>query len=88
MTVLPYAKHALPLNQKRFRQIDNGQHNSHTDPCAGYIRILYHYQFKITLSTQCKQLNVKSFVCQYNVHRKKSFLSEESDALRSYRVYI
>jgi len=24
----------------------------------------------------------------YSVHRKKSFLSKESDALRSYRVYI
>jgi len=30
MTVLSYAKHALPLNQKRFRQIDNEQHNSDT----------------------------------------------------------
>jgi len=28
------------LNQKRFRQIDNEQHNSHTDPCTGYVRIL------------------------------------------------
>jgi len=35
MTVLSYAKHALALNQKRFRQIDNEQHNSHTDPCRG-----------------------------------------------------
>jgi len=30
MTVLSYAKHALTLNQKRFRQIDNEQHNYHT----------------------------------------------------------
>jgi len=44
MTVLSYAKHAVPLslNQKRFRQIDNEQHDSHTDPCTGYVRILYH----------------------------------------------
>jgi len=48
MTVLPYAKHAPALNQKRFRQIDNEQHNSHTDPCTGYVRILYHYQLSVT----------------------------------------
>jgi len=32
MAVLSWAKHALSLNQKRFRQIDIEQHNSHTDP--------------------------------------------------------
>jgi len=31
MTVLSYARHALPLNQKRFRQTDSEQYNSHTD---------------------------------------------------------
>jgi len=35
MTVLSYAKHALPLNQKSFRRIDNEQYNSHTDPAQG-----------------------------------------------------
>ena len=35
-------KHALTLNQKRFRQIDNEQYNSHTDPCAAHVRILYY----------------------------------------------
>jgi len=30
MIVLSYVKHALALNQERFRQIDNEQHNSHT----------------------------------------------------------
>jgi len=34
MTVLSYAKHALALNKKRFRQIDNEQHNSHTQILA------------------------------------------------------
>jgi len=37
MTVLSYAKHAPPLSQKRFKQIDKEQHNSHTDPCTGYV---------------------------------------------------
>ena len=54
MTVLSYAKHALALNQKRFRQIDNEQHNSHTDPCTGYVRILYHYQLRVTSSFDCR----------------------------------
>ena len=40
---LPHlSKHALTLNQKRFRQIDNEQYNSHTDPCAAHVRILYY----------------------------------------------
>ena len=47
MTVVPYAKHALALNQKRFRQIDNDQDNSHTDPCTVYVSILYHYQLSV-----------------------------------------
>jgi len=72
MTVLPDAKHALPLKQKRFRQIDNEQHYSDTDPCKGYVRILYHHQLKITLSTQCNQLNAKSFVCHVDcqIHQR------------------
>jgi len=86
MTVLPYAKQALPLNQKRFRQIDNEQHNSHSDPRTGYFRNLYHYQLKIALSTPATQCKI--LVCQCNVYGKKSFLREESDTLRSYRVYI
>jgi len=53
MTVLSYAKHAPALNQKRFRQIDNEQHNSHTDPCTGYVRILYQYQLSVTYSFDC-----------------------------------
>jgi len=48
MTVLSYAKRALALNQKRFRQIDNEQHTSHTDPCTSYVRILYRYQLSTT----------------------------------------
>jgi len=47
MTVLSYAKHALALNQNGFRQTDNEQHNSYTDPCTDYVRILYHYQFSV-----------------------------------------
>ena len=53
MTVLSYPKHALTLNQKRFRQIDNEQHNFHTDPCSGYVRILYHYQLSVTWFFDC-----------------------------------
>jgi len=48
MTVLSYAKDALTLNQKRFRQIDNEQHNSHADPCTGYVQILYHHHLNVT----------------------------------------
>jgi len=36
MTVLSQAKHALTVNLNRFRQIDNEQYNSHTDPCTVY----------------------------------------------------
>ena len=36
MTVLPQAKHALTL--KRFRQIDNEQYDSHTDPWTAYVK--------------------------------------------------
>jgi len=49
-TVLSYAKHALALNLKRFRQIDNEQYNSHTDPCTVCVRILYHHYLNATLS--------------------------------------
>jgi len=43
MTVQSYAKNALTLNLKRFKQIDSEQHNSHTDPCAVYFRTVYHH---------------------------------------------
>jgi len=48
MTVFSYAKHALTLNQKRFRQIDNEQYNSHTDSCTVYVQILYHHHLNVT----------------------------------------
>jgi len=48
MTVLSQAKHALTLNLKRFKQIDNEQHNSHTDPCTGYVQILHHHHLNVT----------------------------------------
>jgi len=48
MTVLSNAKHALHLNQKRFRQIDNEQYDSHTDFCTGYVQILYHHHHNVT----------------------------------------
>jgi len=40
------------LNQKRFRQIDNEQHTSHTDPCTGYVQILYHH-LNVILRLSC-----------------------------------
>jgi len=40
---LSKAKHALALNLKRFRQVDNEQYNSHTDICTVYVRILYQH---------------------------------------------
>jgi len=43
MTVKSYAKNALALNPKRFKQIDNEQYNSHTDPCTVCIRTVYHH---------------------------------------------
>ena len=43
MTVQSYAKNALTLNLKRFKQIDNEQYNSYTDPCTVYIRTVYHH---------------------------------------------
>jgi len=43
MTVQSYGKNALTLNLKRFKQIDNEQYNSHTDPCTVYIRTVYHH---------------------------------------------
>jgi len=48
MTVLSYAKDALTLNQKSLRQLGNEQHNSHTDPCTGYVQILYHHHLNVT----------------------------------------
>jgi len=40
MTILSLAKHALPqTNQKRFRQIDNEQYDSHTNPRTVYVTI-------------------------------------------------
>jgi len=48
MTVLPCVEHALPLSQKRFRQIDNERYDSHTDPCTDYVQILYHHHLNVT----------------------------------------
>jgi len=52
MTVLSYTKHALPLSHKSFRQMDNEQHNSHTDRCTGYVQILYHH-LNVILRLSC-----------------------------------
>jgi len=47
MTVLSQAKHALTLNLKSFRQIDNEQYNHHADPCAIYVRILFYLHLNV-----------------------------------------
>ena len=59
MTVLSYAKHAIPLNQKRFRQIDNEQHNSHTDPC-NFISLSTQYNLILRLSCRLSNSSTKS----------------------------
>ena len=50
MTVQSYAKNALTLNLKRFKQIDNEQYNSHTDPCTVYIRTVYHHHHHVNVT--------------------------------------
>jgi len=34
MTILSQAKYALTPNLNRFKQLDNEQYSSHTDPCT------------------------------------------------------
>jgi len=44
----PLATTMTRSKPKTFRKIGNEQHTSHTDPCTGYVRILYHYQLNVT----------------------------------------
>jgi len=79
MTVLSQAKHALTLNLKIFTQIDNEQYNSHTDPCTGYVRILYDHHLDVTSSFD---YHVHSQIYQRN-HVNLFFSSDLSIESRS-----
>jgi len=83
MTVLPQAKHAQ--TPKRFRQIDNEQYDSHTDPWTAYVRILYHHHLNVNQSFDChvdcqihQQNHLHLFYSSYLAHESRSVLANLS----------